>query len=234
MRESIVGIGIGISIIILGFLIRSGFVEWKTQSNYVEVRGLAERKVLADKGRWSGGFQIQSKTIEELKQKRDSLIEKIQEFFISQGFDAGEITIAPIQVTDRYADQYNNNRPIERFSGTVNFVINTENVEALYNASRATNSLVDKGIFLTNARVQYNFTKLNDIKVEMLQEATENARGAALTFTKDSGTTLSSLQNATQGLFSVGSDNGDEYSATPSKYKIVRVVTRVKYGINDM
>jgi hypothetical protein len=84
------------------------------------------------------------------------------------------------------------------------------------------------------------FTKLNEIKPAMLQEATQNARKAALEFTKESYVSLGPLKKANQGLFSIV-DRDDSVSAQTGEggyganvndiYKKVRVVVNIEYSV---
>lgn len=92
--------------------------------------------------------------------------------------------------------------------------------------------LLEKGIALTNDdyrfQTQFSFNGLNAIKPQMIEQATKNARQAALKFSEDSGSKLGKIRTASQGTFSIS----DRDSNTPY-VKIVRVVTRVDYYLRD-
>ena len=74
----------------------------------------------------------------------------------------------------------------------------------------------------------FSYNGLNDIKPEMIEEATANAREAAQKFAKDSDSRLGKIKTATQGQFTIT----DRDSNTPY-IKNVRVVTNVVYYLND-
>ncbi|HCG7365564.1 TPA: SIMPL domain-containing protein [Vibrio parahaemolyticus] len=76
--------------------------------------------------------------------------------------------------------------------------------------------------------IEYSFTKLNDIKPDMIEEATKNAREVAQKFAKDSQSSLGKIKRATQGQFSIY----DRDSNTPY-IKKVRVVSTVQYYLSD-
>jgi hypothetical protein len=102
-------------------------------------------------------------------------------------------------------------------------------------------SLVQQGIVLNGDRGQglaYKFTGLNSIKPDMITEATRNARAAAVRFASDSGSSVGSIRQANQGIFSIlpahsGGDTSENgaygSSADSSLMKTVRVVTSVDY-----
>ena len=74
----------------------------------------------------------------------------------------------------------------------------------------------------------YEFTGLNDVKPQMIEEATKNARAAAEKFAKDSGSTLGKIRRASQGQFQIF-----DRDANTRWIKNVRVVTTVEYYLKD-
>ena len=109
--------------------------------------------------------------------------------------------------------------------------------------TRQLNDLIKQGIVLTANSVDFQFTKLNDIKAAMLRDATKNARDAAQQFANDADSTVGSIQSANQGFFSVDSRDspaaqrsGRRGLATPPQQstidKKVRVVVTLTYYLN--
>ena len=76
--------------------------------------------------------------------------------------------------------------------------------------------------------VEFKYEGLNDIKPQMIEEATMNAREAAEKFAKDSQSRLGKIKTANQGTFTI--ENRD--SNTPY-IKRVRVVTSVTYYLTN-
>jgi hypothetical protein len=85
--------------------------------------------------------------------------------------------------------------------------------------------------------VRYYYTRLNDIKPEMLSDATRNAKNAAQQFATESSTKLGKLKKANQGLFTILdrdeslSGRSDYASGVNDLVKKVRVVVSVDYSI---
>ena len=78
------------------------------------------------------------------------------------------------------------------------------------------------------ARTQFLFTRLNDIKPDMIEAATRNAREVATRFAQHSDSRLGKIRRASQGQFSID----DRDSNTPH-IKKVRVVSTVEYYLSD-
>lgn len=83
--------------------------------------------------------------------------------------------------------------------------------------------LIHSGVVLENSYIQYEYTGLNDLKPEMIEEATKNARVVANKFAEDADCKLGSIKSARQGQFEVESDE-----VMPHMRK-VRVVTTIEY-----
>ncbi len=79
-----------------------------------------------------------------------------------------------------------------------------------------------------DTRIEYIFTKLNEVKPLMIEESTKKAREVALKFAKDSSSKLGKIKKARQGQFSI--TNRDKN--TPY-IKTVRVVSTVEYYLSD-
>ena len=87
--------------------------------------------------------------------------------------------------------------------------------------------LLARGVAIVNDynyQITYGYTGLNDIKPQMIQEATANAREAAIKFAEDSKNKVGKIKTASQGQFSIT----DKDQNTPYIKKI-RVVTSVDY-----
>jgi hypothetical protein len=96
---------------------------------------------------------------------------------------------------------------------------------------RRQSELMKTGIAVTGDeygenRVDYQFTGLNQIKPEMVEEATKNARATAEKFAEDSGSKLGRIFSASQGQFSI-----DDRDANTPYIKKIRVVNTVEYSL---
>jgi hypothetical protein len=94
------------------------------------------------------------------------------------------------------------------------------------------NALIAQGLHIENRPPAYRFTKLNEIKPEMLREATQNARIAANEFAENAGVKVGSIRSALQGSFFVR-DAGEEYGDTVKMEKDVRVVTTITFFLTE-
>ena len=148
------------------------------------------------------------------------------------GVTEDEIDLGVIGYSAREYRDENQNLVDEKhiLSGHVN--VETDNVQLLRDLRSSVNTLVAQGVDLTNHAPQYHFTKLNEIKPDMLKEAARNAKIAANEFAENAGVRVGRIRSARQGAFyvrDVGASSGD----TRKLEKEVRVVTTVQFFLTD-
>lgn len=198
----------------------------------VTVRGLAEREVDADMAVWKLSFSVGSNNLKQLQEAIINDTETIKAFLEFHDLTSADYTVKSPEITDATVSMYSNpeNRSFD-YVAKQTILIRSSNVTAVKNAAQDTISLIGKGVSVSSdwdAKVEYYFNGLNEIKPEMIAEATKNARFAAEQFAHDSNSKVGKIKNATQGLFSI------EDAAPGLEYrKNVRVVTTVVYELAD-
>lgn len=219
-----------------GFSIGQGLKKFNRAERMISVRGLAEREVSANVAVWKISFNVSSDRIDDVRKQLPEVQNSIQSFLVSQNFKAEEISKSS-NIRDRQAQDYGGEKG-NRFVATGSYVVTTNNVTQVEKSNQAVDDLLKKGIVMTGNQVEYFFTDLNQIKPEMLDEATKNAKEAAAGFAKSMDVEVGSLKSASQGVFSIenpiGSTAGySEYGSNQnsSLRKKVRVVTQVEFYI---
>jgi hypothetical protein len=238
---------IATGLLLHGYFVGRSLERFKKEDRYISVKGFAEREVKANFAVWSIKTRITTNEVTEGSKVIEGNKEKITAFLLSRGIKKEDIFPQNIQVTDKlareYGEQYTSNY---RYLVDLTIQIRTEDVDKVQQVSLLTDDLLKSGIILSGAQdyppaIQYLYTGLNDIKPEMLKEATQNARAAAEEFTKESGVRLGNLRKASQGLFTIldrdaylqgqAGDGGYYGSNTLDMYKKVRVVVSLEYSI---
>lgn len=229
------GLGIGLLLAVgmslSGYFVSQTLYKSKVAVNVAEVKGLAEREVKADIAYWSLSFNVTrdiSVPLETLYQEANTKQQTIIDFLLANGFTQEEIQIESINYhTTEYRDD--NQKIVEqRHSLYGSMTINTEHVDHVASVRAKVNALISEGIDLTSYTPRYLFTQLNDIKPEMLREATQNAKTAANEFAQVADVKVGSIKDAYQGNFSI-TDLGESYSDDQKLMKKVRVVTTISF-----
>ncbi len=217
----------------LGYFFNKALVDTKAMERTVVVKGLAEESVMANKVLWPIQFKVSANSLEELSNKSTLYRETIKNFLLNQGITSDEIIVTQPSVEDRnlYASQ--GNAPTFAYSSTNLVTVSSEKVELVSRLTFAISELLQQNVPLSGSdgysnNVQYSFTKLNELKPSMIEKATKNARDVAEKFAKDSSSFLGKIKKASQGQFSITTQ--DKFQP---QYKTVRVVSTVEYYLVD-
>jgi uncharacterized protein len=223
----IVGGALALAIIIGGYLLGDGLRRARMADRSVTVRGLAERNVTADLATWTIAYTEQGPELGAVQSAIDQDTRAIATFLRRAGFKDEEITTAGVSV-NQYFDS---NRGVNNVTVRRRLQLRTNDVMRARSAFARQFELIRSGVAIEEGSgIVYSFTKLNDIKPEMIAAATRDARRGAEQFAEDSGTSVGGIRQATQGYFSVGARDGDEDgSGSDSPFQKVRVVTTIDF-----
>ena len=115
--------------------------------------------------------------------------------------------------------------------------IDSKAVEQVEKISREVTELLNRGIQLYSMPPRYYYTKLDDLKIEMISRATENARIRAEKIASNSGAGLGELMSARMGIFQItGQNSNEDYSwggvyNTSSKEKTASITMKLSYEV---
>ena len=226
------GLAIMVGLIVLGFNIPKAVSDYRSFDRIVNVKGLCEREVKADKVIWPVTFKVVSDDIQSIYSQIDRNNQTIISFLVSGGLSENEISVAVPVISDKYANEYGNNDRTYRYIASSVITVCTDKIDQVLELMSKQSELLKKGIVTGGNtwenQVQFKYEGLNDIKPEMIEEATKNAREVAEKFAKDSGSKLGKIKTASQGTFTIE----DRDSNTP-EIKKVRVVTSVTYYLKN-
>jgi hypothetical protein len=212
-----------------GYLLGDGLLRAKDAERSVTVRGLAEREVTADLATWTISYSASSTSLAEAQAKVRTDTASIEAFFKELGFPADALQPTGANVTSFTNDG------ITTFTVRQRLALRTTDITRAQKAVARQFDLVGRGVFLEEGSgMAYTFTKLNDIKPEMVAEATKDARAAAQQFAEDSNSGVGKIRDATQGYFEIEARDGDAggWGSADSPFKKVRVVTTVSFTLD--
>ncbi len=223
---ALLAIGLGVA----GYFIGNTLYKAKTAENVATVKGLAERPVKSDLAIWTLSFSLVGAQLEGVYADAKHNNEIIAEFLKEQGFKESEIRMEPL---NSWRNEYRDNGKLvdESFNVSSGVTVETADIDRVAGAYAKAGELIGRGVVLSSSAPRYLYTKLNEIKPELLGEATKSARVAAEQFAGDAGGKVGGIKNAAQGSFSILAKNSTEsYGEDESSInKTVRVVTTITF-----
>ena len=208
----------------MGLLLSEGIIKFRDMERVVSVKGLSERDMPADVAIWPIRFTEVSNDLSELYGSLESKNDKVNNFLRQQGFKVDEISVSVPAIQDRQAQGFSEEQVRNgRYAGTSTLTVYSNDIEMVRKAMSNLAQLGQNGIAISgqdyDVKTQFLFTKLNDIKPAMIEEATRNAREVAEKFAHDSGSKLGKIKRASQGQFSI--DDRDSNTPYIKKVRIV-------------
>jgi len=240
MKNNLSTIIIAIAVIVFALIIGNAYKYKFVSTETISVTGLAETNFTSDLIVWKGSY---SRTGNDLKQvyadiKQDEIL--IKNYLKEKGLPDSSLIFSSIDVTKNYQTKYSDNGNISGnvFSGYTlsgGVKVESKNIELVEKISREVTELLQKGIEFTSLKPSFYFTKLHELKIDLLAKAAADAKLRAETIAKSSGISISSLKHAVTGVFQItGTNDNEEYSYggsfnTSSKYKTASITIRSEY-----
>lgn len=218
-----------------GYLLGDGLRRAKSAERSISVRGVSERNVTADLATWTISFSQEGPALAPVNARVDQQYDSVRQFFLKAGFKPDEISDSGVSFNRERPTTYGDKPAEPVVTVRRSLELRTNDVLRAKKANERLTDLLKDGVELDNSSLSFTFTGLNQMKPEMIAEATKRARESAEQFARDSGAQVGRIRTASQGYFSIGprdgadSDEGSDGGGSP--YQKVRVVTTIDYDL---
>lgn len=231
-----------------GYSVGKGIYIAKKMSRVVTVKGLAEQDVKSNLGLWEINYREVGNDLAQLDQRLQHDQDVVTNFLKQQGFTDQEIDRIQLKVEDRLANVYQKASDADskeiRYVVTSGLRVRSIQVDAIRKSAQMTDKLLQQGVPLAfdsalSPNPSFYYTQLDSIRPAMLADATQSAHTIAEQFAKDSGSKLTGIEHASQGVFQImgrdtstmSSDWNSNENALGSIDKKVRLVTTIDYRL---
>ena len=167
----------------IGLVVASAIVGWsysrsKKGDESITVTGSAKKRIKSDLIVWSASVTVQSSQISDAYKQLSESVPKVKQYLITKGIPEEQITISSIssvQERDKDSDG-NQSGKVIGYSLKQDVSVKSADVEKVSQIAREATELINQGIFIESSAPQFLYTKLGDLKVEMLAEAAKMPR----------------------------------------------------------
>lgn len=231
-----------IAIVIAAFLIGNSYLNKNRNDGTILVTGLGKADFVSDLIVWEGDFSSEALTLKQAYAGLEKDKKIISEYMKTMGVKAQSIVFDAVRSRKNMERKYSTNGKYigEEFRGyilTQNIKIKSKEVEKVEKISREITKLLNKGVAFYSKPPRYYYTKLADLKIEMISRATEDARLRAEKISENSGAELGKLVSAKMGIFQItGQYSNESYSwggtfNTSSKEKTASITMKLNYKV---
>jgi hypothetical protein len=243
MKSYTTALIIGVSAIICFAIIGGSYRYRSTTMETIVVTGLAEKDFSSNLIVWNGSYSRKSA---DLKSAYSAL--KVDENFIraylqKKGIAANEMIFSSVNINKEFEQAFDSmgRNTGQRFSG-YNLVqtvkVESANVDKVDKISREATELIENGIEFNSSSPLFYNTKLAEVKMELLAQASADAKKRAETIAENSGSSLGKLKKANMGVFQItGKNSNEDYSYggafnTSSRNKTGSITIKMEFQAN--
>lgn len=249
---------IGVTLIVLALIGISGVQQVRAKTYTISVTGSAVKTIRSDLAVWS--FSVSYSGYDEYKslyQKLKPVPQEVDAFLKKQGLDAEEIEIGASQVTTDVQSREVDCKPNEEGCRTVvkdkillryktvsrtyytvsrYFLVESNKVDLVTKASNAVDALFDRNIVVGDSDLKLIYTKLAELRLELVKAASEDAFKRAQLIASPVGRRITMIEEGRLGVFQINAKNDPSISDvgnfdTTSLEKDVRAIVNATYRI---
>ncbi|WP_339648487.1 SIMPL domain-containing protein [uncultured Salegentibacter sp.] len=231
-----------IAIVLAAWFLGESYVSRANPDGVISVTGSGSENFTSDLIVWEGSFSRMSANLEQAYNELNRDKETVRTYLIEKGINEDNIVFNSVQTSEQRENQYQNGNYVgsifQGYQLTQNVKIESNDVELVEGVAREITELLNKGVQFNSTPPRYYYTKIADLKIEMISKATEDARLRAERIAENSGGSLGELKNANMGVFQItGQNSGEDYSwsgtyNTADKKKTASITMRLDYEID--
>lgn len=233
---------LGIAAIVCAVVLARAYTYKYRSQDTIVVTGLGETEFTSDLIVWSGVLTAEAQNVAAGYAEIEASKLKVQQYLAAKGLPAQAVVFEFVNTEKLYDPVYNasGNWAGQRFKGyqlRQRFTVESSEVEKVETISREISSLIAQGVAIEAYAPDYYYTKLDDVKLGLIEKASADARTRALKIALNAGTKIGRVASARMGVFQItGANSNEEFSAggsfnTASRNKKARITMRIVYRI---
>jgi len=234
----VVAIILVIGVISAALIMTNGIVKIKATRTNIVVTGSAKQQITSDLIVWTGSFHAESENLQDAYAKLEASRDKVSAYLTDKGIKEDDFVFSSITTMINYAmnDYGNYTNEIDNYTLSQTVTISSEEIDKITDISRNATELLNQDVAFESYPPQYFYTKLADLKVTMLAEATKDARKRAEMIVENAGNKLGDLKYADMGVMQftpLYSNEFDDYGIndTSSLEKEITAVVHCQFEI---
>lgn len=242
MKNQISTIAISIAVILGCYILGNSYLQSKREPSKIAVTGLASRDFSSDMIVWSAGFSRRAYDLQEAFNALKADQARVKSYLTGKGISANEIVFSAVDIGKEFeTKRYPDGSETSSFGGyrlTQKVNIESKKVDQVELVSREVTELINEGIELYSDTPRYYYTKLADLKIDLLAAAAKDARIRAEKIAENAGASLEDMETGEMGIFQItGQNSNEDYSwggtfNTASRNKTASITVRVNFALD--
>lgn len=242
MKNQISTIAISLAVILGCYILGNSYLKSKRAPSKISVTGLASRDFGSDLIVWTAGFARRAYNLQDAFNALKADQERVKSYLMGKGIQSQEIVFSAVDIGKEFENKrYPDGSETSTFSGyrlTQRISIESKKVDQVELVSREVTELINEGIELYSDAPRYYYTKLADLKIDLLAAAAKDARIRAEKIAENAGASLNDMETGEMGIFQItGQNSNEDYSwggtfNTASRNKTASITVRVNFALD--
>jgi hypothetical protein len=205
----------GLALLALAVALGASFVadgiRARNSIDLITVTGSAKQRIVSDYVVWNARLTTQHPSAPEAARELARWTSRVRAFFSGQGVTPAELTVEPV-ATESPGSVANDGTKVTGYRLTRTFEVRSSRVDAVGRLAESTTELLTQGIPLAADPPQYVYTRLPELRPQLLAAATKDAQRRARVLVEASGAKLGKLRDVAVGVFQVTAPNSTDVS----------------------
>lgn len=227
-----------LGLVITGMIIGNTWRKVSRSNVTITVTGSAQKEIRSDLAVWNGSFSNESRTLTEAYSELQKSNSKVKNYLISKGFPQDKIIFSAVNTSTIYGLNKDGSRSneITGYRLTQDVSIESGEVDKIDQLSREATELIIQGVEFSSNPPEFYYTKLSDLKIEMIGLASKDAKMRADQIANSTGNTVGEVRSSRMGVIQINSKNSTDVSDygindVSSLEKTITAVVTVSYSI---
>lgn len=221
-------------------------VKTRPKDRQIRVTGSAKKRIVSDLIQWSATVDVENPDRSAAYRQLKAHVDETVEYLVAHGVAKDAIRVSSANVHEQSETEVvgAGDERIEREVSTgfrlmQTIAVSSPDVETVEKASREVTALLERGISISSRSPQYLYTKLSELKIEMLAAASRDARARADNIVGAAGgDEISRLLTADMGVININPPNSrrsswDGNNDTSSVEKDIITIVHATFELAD-
>jgi hypothetical protein len=233
------GVALAIGLVIASAIGGWAFVKGKRGDQAITVTGSARKRIKSDLVIWKAGVSYQAPVLSDAYRSLSESVPRVKSYLLGKGIPESQITISSISSQTLHSKNSDGEESAEisGYSLRQELEVRSNDVDKIAQIARQATELINQGILIESEAPQYHYTKLGDLKIEMLAEAAKDAKTRAEQIAKSTGSSIGSVRSARMGVLQITPADSSEVSDsgmndTSSLDKDITAVVNIGFGVD--
>ena len=215
------------------------FVKGKRGDQTITVTGSARKRIKSDLVIWRSAISYQAPVLSEAYRSLSESVPRVKAYLVSKGIAENQITVSSISSQTLHGKTADGGETSEitGYSLRQELSVRSTDVDKIGQIAREATELINQGILIESMAPEYLYTKLGDLKIEMLAEAAKDAKRRAEQIAQSTDSSIGTVRTARMGVLQITAADSTDVSDsgmndTSSLEKDITAVVNIGFAVD--